>query len=101
MTKLSTLKNRWMKKPGFKENYEALRPEFELIGQLIGARIKSGLTQAELAKRMQTSQSAIARLEGGASKPSLTTLNKFAKATNSEIHIQIKPITTSRARAVA
>jgi len=54
-------------------------------------RIKSGLSQKELADKMGTSQSSIVRLESGTSMPSMTTLNKFAEATNCQLQIQFKP----------
>ncbi len=91
MTKISALHKRWMKAPGYKHAYEESRLEFELARELIEARIKSGLSQEELAKRMKTSQSAIARLESGATLPSMRSLAKYAEATNSEIQIQLKP----------
>lgn len=88
----TTLHNRWLKTPGYKEAYIASHAEFELARQLIETRIKSGLSQSELATKMGTSQSTIARLESGTSMPSIRTLTKFAKATNSQLKILFKPI---------
>jgi len=51
--------------PAVKAEYDRLAPEFEISTELIRARVRAGLTQAELAARMGTSQSAIARLESG------------------------------------
>ena len=101
MTKISTLKNRWMKEKGFKEAFEESRVEFELARKLIEARIQSGLTQEDLAKIMDTNQSTVARLESGKSLPSMRTLKKFAEATNSVIDIQFKPLKPIRQRATA
>lgn len=95
MTKISTLHKRWLKEPSYKKAYEDSSIEFEIAKEIIEARIKSGLSQEELAVLMETSQSAIARLESGNSLPSMRTLAKLAKATNSQIQIhfkQIKPI---------
>ena len=71
---ISKLKKRWMKEPGFKGGYDALEAEFALASILIEARTRAKLSQQEVAKRMGTSQSTIARLESGAAKPSLSTL---------------------------
>jgi transcriptional regulator with XRE-family HTH domain len=101
MTKLSTLHKRWLKTPGYKEAYEESRLEFELAKELIEARVKSGLSQEELATRMNTSQSAIARLESGSSLPSMRSLAKFAEATNSEIQIHFKPSKPKKHKAAA
>jgi transcriptional regulator with XRE-family HTH domain len=90
MTKISTLHKKWIKEPAYKAAYESLKAEFQLAEQLIEVRIKSGLSQEELAQKMGTSQSTIARLESGTSMPSMRTLTKFAKATNCEIQIQFK-----------
>ena len=86
---VSKLKQRWMKEPGFREGYEALGPEFELASMLIEARTEAKLSQIELAERMGTSQSTIARLESGTGKPSLSTLDRFAKATGREVRITL------------
>lgn len=95
MTKISTLHKRWLKEQSYKKAYEESSIEFEIAKEIIEARIKSGLSQEELATLMETSQSAIARLESGTSLPSMRTLAKLAKATNSQIQIhfkQVKPI---------
>lgn len=72
-----------------KKEYEKLKPQYELIAQLIEARVKKGMTQKDLAKKMGTRQSAIARLESGNSNPSLAFLGKIAKATGHKLSIQI------------
>jgi ribosome-binding protein aMBF1 (putative translation factor) len=81
---------RWRKDPEFREAYAALEDEFALAAQVIEARARAGLTQAELAERMGTSQSAVARLESGAGKPSVATLEKLAKATGSKLRIALE-----------
>jgi transcriptional regulator with XRE-family HTH domain len=92
------IKKRWMKEPGFKEGYDALEEEFSLASMLIEARTRARLSQAELAKRMGTSQSTIARLESGTAKPSLSTLERFAQATGTRVRVSIEPTEKSRKR---
>ena len=60
------------------------------------ARTKAHLSQQELAARMGTSQSTIARLESGASKPTLSTLERIAKATGTKVRISLEPDARSR-----
>ena len=67
----------------------ALADEFDLARELIAARVRAGLTQAEVAARMGTTQSVVARLESGAQMPSVNTLLKFAKATRSRPIIKL------------
>ena len=80
----------WRKDPAFRQAYEALEEEFELAAQVIEARARAGLTQAELAERMGTSQSAVARLESGRGRPSVATLEKLAEATGSKLRIALE-----------
>jgi transcriptional regulator with XRE-family HTH domain len=86
---LKKIAKRWMKEPDFKAGYDALEDEFSLASQLIEARARAGLTQAEVAKRMGTSQSTVARLESGGAKPSLSTLKRFAQATGAQVRITL------------
>jgi ribosome-binding protein aMBF1 (putative translation factor) len=75
--------------PEVKAEYDALAPEFEISAELIKARRRAGLSQAELAARMGTSQSTIARLESGQTLPSTKTLLRFAQATGSKVHLRL------------
>jgi len=87
--RLRTIKGKMLAEREVRTAYEALAEEFDLARELIGARVRAGLTQAELAKRMGTTQSVIARLESGAQLPSVNTLLKFAKATHSRPVIKL------------
>lgn len=96
MTKsFDDIAQKWRKDPDFKREYDVLKPEFALARSLIEARVRAGLTQEDLAKRMGTSQPAIARLESG-HKPSLKTLERVARVTNSRLVIQLVPEETGR-----
>jgi DNA-binding XRE family transcriptional regulator len=53
------------RQPRGKAEYDALAPEYEIAAELLRARLRAGLSQAELAAQMGTSQSTIARLENG------------------------------------
>lgn len=90
MTNLNELKRAWMKDPDFRAEYDALEDEFILIRALIEARARSGLTQSELARRMGTTQSAIARIEGGRINPSVEMLRRYARATGNRLHVMLE-----------
>jgi ribosome-binding protein aMBF1 (putative translation factor) len=83
------LKVRLLANPKVKREYDALAPEFEIAAELLRARLRAGLSQAELAARMGTSQSTIARLEAGQTLPSTKTLLRYAKATGSKFHVRL------------
>ena len=91
MSRLSELKEQWMKEPAFKAEYDALEDEFSLARELIEARTRAGLSQAELAQRMGTPQSASARLESGKSPPSMRTVARIAAATGSRAIVRLEP----------
>jgi ribosome-binding protein aMBF1 (putative translation factor) len=92
MTKLKDLHRKWMKDPGYRKEYDALEEEFALAAEVAKARDRAGLSQAELARRMKTTQSTIARLESGRGLPSTRTLGRFAKATGHRLRISFEPM---------
>jgi transcriptional regulator with XRE-family HTH domain len=81
--------------PAYREAYEALADEFALVTALIEARSRAKLTQAELASRMGTTESAISRLESGRTKPSTRTLERYAQATGHRLSISLQPLKKS------
>jgi DNA-binding XRE family transcriptional regulator len=89
MTKIADLKKRLMENPEFRQEYEKADAEFQLVEALVGARTKAKLSQAEVARRVGTTQSAIARLEGGGVTPSISTLRRYAKATGMRLEINL------------
>lgn len=90
MKDFSEIKKKWLKNPEFKKEYDALEPEFALAEMLIRQRIEKGFTQAQLAKKIGTKQSAISRLESGDYNPTLEVLKKVAHALGSKIEISLR-----------
>jgi transcriptional regulator with XRE-family HTH domain len=78
MTKISQLHRRWSKNRDYKDAYNALGEEFDLARALIEAKMK-------------TSQSYIARIEGGKVRPSTDALERFAQATRTRLRIIFEP----------
>ncbi len=70
--------------------YERLRPRYELLREIIGARIEQGLTQAQLAERVGTRQTNISRLERGDINPTLEFMRKIAAGLGKELIIKLK-----------
>ena len=89
--RVDDLHKNWMKDANYRREYEVLEEEFSLVSALISARTRAGLTQEEVANRMKTTQAVIARLEGGGSKPSTRTLERYAEATGSRLRISFEP----------
>ena len=84
------LKNEWLKEPGFRAEYERLKPEFALALALLKARTKAGLTQAQVARKMRTTQSVVARIESGSAAPNLRTLERYASAIGRRIEVRLR-----------
>ena len=88
----SNLKEKALKRKGVKAEYEALEPEFALLRELLHARQKAGMSQADIAKKMGTKAPAVTRLEtsltSGKHSPSIATLKKYAQALG--CHLEIK-----------
>lgn len=96
MTRLKDLKKSLMENPEFQEEYARADDEFVLIEALVRARAAAKLTQAELARRLGTTQSAVARLEGGRVSPSLATLRRYAEATGTRLRVDLLPAVCPR-----
>ena len=91
MSQIRELHEKWGGTPGYLRAYDELGPEFALARSLIEARVAAGLTQAQLAERMETTQSVVARLESGRAHPSTRTLQKIARSTGTELRISFEP----------
>lgn len=73
--------------------YRELGPEFALLRQMLQARKRAGLSQAEVASRMGTQAPAMARLESslstGKHSPSVATLRRYAHAVGCELEVKL------------
>ena len=99
MTKHKELKRRgYLKDPKLRKAYDEMEEEFALMIEIGKARTRAGLSQAQLARRMKTTQSTIARLESGRGLPSTRTLGRFAKATGHRLKISFEPVKEKKRR---
>ena len=76
--------------PVFREEYESLAPQYEIIKAVIAARVEKKMTQSELAKRAETKQSNISRFESGNYNPSVEFLQKIAGALDKQLEITLR-----------
>lgn len=90
-----TLKQIALHDPETKMEYERLGPEFELLRQMLKARHRAGLSQAQVAERMGTKSPSVTRLESalenGKHSPSISTLRKYAEAVGCQLEINLIP----------
>lgn len=88
---LKQFRSRALARPDVRKAYDELDEEFAFLDEVLKARAEAGLTQAEVAARVGTTQSAIARLESAEPKhsPSIATLQKYAKALGYRVQIRL------------
>jgi transcriptional regulator with XRE-family HTH domain len=98
-----------MARADVKAEFEKTADEYALLDEFLKARAAQGLTQAQVAEKIGTTQSAVARMESGKGKhsPSLATLTKYADALECRLEVRLirKPRSarslTGRARGLA
>jgi HTH-type transcriptional regulator/antitoxin HipB len=73
----------------FAKDFEAGYNDFKIGILLKQARIESGLTQEDIAKKLHTKKSAISRIENHAEDIKLSTLKRFAQAVGKELNLQV------------
>jgi len=88
---LKEVEAKLLAKKGVRRAYEEMAPEYAIARAIIKVRTDCGLTQAELAKRMNTTQSFIARLEGASGMPTMKTFLRVAKATGTRAKFELEP----------
>lgn len=92
MTKFNDYLNEQMKDPAFKEEWNALEPEFTIMQAMIDARKASGLTQKQLSERTGIAQADISKLESGNANPSLKTLQRLAAGMGMKVKVEFLPV---------
>ncbi len=86
---IKSFRTKALAKPGVKRTYDELEPAYRLRKRLIEIRQHAGLTQEEIASRLNTSKSNISRLESVNStiSPKLSTITDYAKAAGYRVEI--------------
>jgi ribosome-binding protein aMBF1 (putative translation factor) len=95
MKTLKTLKQEMLADAETSAAYVTLADEFAIARELIAARARAGLSQSEVAQRMGTTQSVVARLESGKRPPSMRTVERFAQAVGGHLVFHIEQHTTA------
>ena len=96
MTSLAKLRRTLLTDPEVQAEYDRLGPIFAVVGEMIDARLAAGLTQADIAVRMGTSQSVVARLESARHMPTFDMVARYAAAIDCRIDIHLVPAGSSR-----
>lgn len=91
MTKFNDYLKQQMEDPAFKEEWDALEPEFSIVQAMIDARKASGLTQKQLSERTGIAQADISKLESGNANPSIKTLQRLAAGMGMKVKVEFLP----------
>jgi toxin-antitoxin system, antitoxin component, xre family len=91
MKKFDTFLEEQMKDPDFKNEFENLQPELDVIRAIVDARTSQNLTQKQLSERTGINQADISKLENGTRNPTLNMLKRLAKGMNMELKIEFTP----------
>jgi ribosome-binding protein aMBF1 (putative translation factor) len=89
MKAFASFKKKLIKDNTIRQSYKALGPEYAFIMMIIQHRLSKGLSQADLARKIGTKQSAISRLESGRANPTVSFLRDVAKALDEELKISL------------
>ncbi len=92
MKTLRTLKAELLADTDTRAEYDALADEFGMARELIAARSRAGLTQGEVAQRMGTTQSVVARLESGRRAPSMRSVQRYAQAVGARAVVHLEAV---------
>jgi len=90
MTKLNVLKKKLLERADVRAEYDSLAEEFSIAEALIRARAEADMTQEQVAEKMQTSQSYVAKLESGSVSPSMKALQRYVAATGARLKISLE-----------
>ena len=86
----NTHKKQLMKDPKFRKALKETELEYQIARNIIKARLDKGLTQQQLAKKLNTKQSVISRAENAKTIPSLSFLKRLAEAFDTSLQVQFK-----------
>lgn len=92
-TSLKSFKQKALKLPGVKKAYDDLTPAYRFRRQLVALRQNAGMTQEQIAQKLQTNKSNISRLESANSSnsPRLSTIVDYADAVGYDVKIDFIP----------
>ena len=80
-----------MKNEDFREEYQAIQPEMDVIRAIVDARTSKNLTQKELAELTGINQADISKLENGTRNPSVNLLKRLADGMGMALKIEFVP----------
>jgi ribosome-binding protein aMBF1 (putative translation factor) len=93
MSSYKSYKEKVLKNPEVKAEYDELQPEYDIIQAMIDARVSQNITQKELSARTGITQADISRIENGTRNPSLGMVKKLAQGLGMQLKLEFVPTT--------
>jgi len=87
MSNWNDFKKKLLSDPEVKKGYDKLGSRYEVIKKLIELRIKNEMTQAQLAKKLNTKQASISRFESGNINPTVDFMLMVSQALGKKLNI--------------
>ncbi|RHI20556.1 XRE family transcriptional regulator [Agathobacter rectalis] len=94
MSSYKDYKKRALQNPEVKAEYDALRPEYDIIQAMIDARVQQNMTQKDLSAKTGITQADISRIENGTRNPSLSMVKKLAQGLGMQLKLEFVPMPT-------
>ena len=94
MSSYKDYKKRALQNPEVKAEYDALRPEYDIIQAMIDARVQQNMTQKDLSAKTRITQADISRIENGTRNPSLSMVKKLAQGLGMQLKLEFVPMPT-------
>ena len=94
MSSYKDYKNRALRNPEVKAEYDALQPEYDIIQAMIDARVQQNMTQKDLSAKTGITQADISRIENGTRNPSLSMVKKLAHGLGMQLKLEFVPMPT-------
>lgn len=79
--------NKKLENPEFRKEWDSLETEYQIMHEMMKARIEAGMTQKQLSEKTGINQSNLSRIENGSANPSVATLEKIASALGKKVSI--------------
>ena len=91
MSSYKEYKEKALKDPEVKAEYDSLEAEYDIIQAMIDVRINQHMTQKDLSAKTGITQADISRIENGTRNPSLAMVKRLAEGLGMQLKIELVP----------
>ncbi len=91
MSSYREYKEKALKDPEVKAEYDSLEAEYDIIQAMIDARINQHMTQKDLSAKTGITQADISRIENGTRNPSLAMVKRLAEGLGMQLKLELVP----------